>query len=135
MEIAISGLAFHDINYTASWRNREGAPDVCFGIQYAENNNPLPFRYLADDSVSEFKLVKIDNRYNVLEEFTLNTSLITSDGTYHTCTGIDAFSSYIFEGLYYFEVNGRYESDIFAMVELDNTGIGFDIIESTLIVY
>ena len=133
--IAISGLAFHDRNFSISWRDREGVPDICYGIQYAENDNPLPFRYLASDSISEFKLIKIDTRYNVLDELILNNSLIASDGTYHTCNGANAFSSYIFEGLYYFEVNGRYQSDIISIIELDNTGIGFDIIEHTLIVY
>jgi len=135
--IAISGLAFYNTDYTISWREKAGAPYICFGSQLAENSYPLPFRYKATDAVSTFKLIEINTYGVIINETSLSTSLITSDGAYHTCTGLVEFSTaYIETGLYYFEVNGQYESELFQMMELENVGgIGFDIIGDTLIVY
>jgi len=134
--IDVSGLNFHDTNYTISWRNKTGAPDILFGLPIFSNNYPPPFRYIATDIISSFKFVQIDVSVNIVEEISLSTSLILADGTYHTCTGLNAYtSSYMFPALGYFEVNSRYESDLIYMNETENSGIDYDIIGLDLIVY
>ena len=49
----------------------------------------------------------------------MSTSLIeVSD--HHICNGLTDFSQKLKPGTYYFIVNGRYESELFCTVELDN---------------
>jgi hypothetical protein len=114
--ITVSGLEFYDTQNDINWRDKIGSPVDSYGIQFGENSKPLPFRYFASDAVSTF--VAVNN--TTLEETSLTTSLITSDGTYHTCDGLNDYSSDLSAGTYYFLVNDRYRSDIFCVVELQN---------------
>jgi hypothetical protein len=114
--ITVSGLEFYDTQNDINWKDKEGAPVDTYGIQFGENSTPLPFRYFASDAVSTF--VAVNN--TTLEETNLTTSLIASDGTYHTCDGENDYSSDLSAGTYYFLVNDRYRSDIFCAVELQN---------------
>lgn len=120
MSISISGLEFIDSNYQVPRWQKFGAPDIAFGSQYMENTRPLPFIYLASDSVSSFKAVKVSTTYQVIAEYDKSTSLITSDGTYHVCDGLTDFVSSLECGFYYFIVNNRYVSDIVRTEQLDN---------------
>ncbi len=131
--ITISGLEFYDTQNEINWNKREGYPVDTFGIQGSENSIPLPFEYLATDSISTFSLVNNETG----ETTSLSTSLIISDGTSHKCTGLVNYASDLDCGIYYFLVNDRYRSDIFHTLILDESliGVGYDIIGSTLIVY
>lgn len=132
--ISVSGLGFVNINYETPYRKKAGAPDLNYARQYGENSTMLPFIYRATDSVTSIDLVEVDGLGVEVSTTSLSTALITSDGNYHTSTeGSFSFSC----GTYFFRVNNKYESDTFTIVELDNViqGIGYDIIESTLIVY
>jgi len=131
--ISLSGLGFTDNTIELSWNEKEGSPDVLFGLEYAENSTPLQFEYLSSEAISSFKAVN----YYTGEETTLTTSLVIGNGTIHSCSGETNYSSDLGEGVYYFVVNDRYESELFQTFEVDNVqqGIGHDIIGSTLIVY
>ena len=134
--IYVSGLNFHDANNNIPWINKLGAPYILFGLPAFNNVYPPSFKYLSSSAVSLFNFIKIDTLGNIIEEISLSTSLILSDGISHTCTGQEAYDiSYMFPSLGYFVVNGRYESDIIHIIETDNRGVGYDIIGTTLIVY
>jgi hypothetical protein len=134
--IDVSGLNFFDTNYTISWRKKIGSPDILFGLPIFDNDKPPAFRYLATDAISTFKFIKINTLGTIIEEVSLDSSLVASDGTYHTCNGLIGYTSnYMFPALGYFEVNSRYESALLKIAETSNSGIGYDIIGTTLIVY
>lgn len=134
--IDVSGLNFINTDYNISWRKKIGSPDILYGLPVFDNRMPPAFRYLASDDVSSFKFVTITPLGIIGEEINISTSLITSDGTYHTCNGSSLYpSSYMSPSIGYFEVNLKYESDIVQLAKVENRGIGYDIIGSTLIVY
>ena len=114
--ISVSGLGFYDNTIQIPWREKIGAPIDTYGIQYLEDSNPLPFRYFASDSVSSFKITNLTTGI----ETNLTSSLVSSDGTYHYCSGLVNFSSDLECGIYFFTVNDRYESELFATMELNN---------------
>lgn len=134
MSISISGLRFYDNTENIPYIERSGAADINFAQEYSGIDYPLPFQYLASDVISSFKAIKIDNNNNSLEEIDLDTSLITSDGTYHICSGVVEYSEFLNLGMYYFIVNDRYQSDNFKVIATKQ-GVGYDIIECNLIVY
>jgi hypothetical protein len=111
--ITVSGLEFYDTENDIDWGDKLGAPVDNFGIQFSGNVRPLPFIYLATDTVTSFKI--INNTTG--QEITLSTGLITSDSTYHICTGLIDYASAPTSGTYYFFVNDRYRSDIFCILE------------------
>ena len=134
--ISVSGLEFFNNNYTIPWRKRIGKPDIFYGIQYAENSTPLYFDYLSSETVTSFKAVRVNNLGNDIEETDLNTSLI-SVTDHHIC---DAQTNYLANldcGVYYYKINNKYESELFEVFDIDESmeGIGYDIIEDTLVVY
>jgi len=134
MPISVSGLDFFDNTEDIPYNDREGKPDILFGIEKAPHHLPLHFRYEATDAVSTFSLVKIDIDYNIISTTALTTSLIASDSTYHTCSGTVEYSVAIELGIYYFLVNDRYQSQIFQAIAIAQ-GVEYDIIEENLIVY
>jgi hypothetical protein len=132
--IAISGLEFFDTQENISFKKRDGSPDFLFGINIAGHHAPLPFNYISSDSVSSFKIIQVDNLNEYYQEFDLNPSLITSDGSNHICDGLTDYNIALNPGVYYFMVNDRYESARFKII-LEKQGVDYDIIECTLIVY
>jgi len=118
--IAASGLTFFDNTIDIPWSEKSGKPWPLFGIELAENSTPLQFSYLSSDAISSFKAIKVDNNLRVLSETILLTSLVSSDGSYHECTGLVDYGLTLECGVYYFKINGRYESELFGVVELDN---------------
>ena len=135
MGIGLKGLRFVDITKENPYWQKQGAPDLFFGIQLASRDYPLMFQYEATDSVSSFTLVKIDSQYNAVDETSLSTSLISSNGVYHLCSGTVEYGIILSKCVYYYKVNDKYFSDIFAAFDTYNRGIGYDIIERTLVVY
>jgi hypothetical protein len=135
MSIGLKGLRFVDITEENPYWQKQGVPDLNFGVQLASRDYPLAFQYKATDSVSSFTLMQIDGQYNTVNETSLSTSLITSNGVYHICTGTVEYGIILNKHVYYFKVNDRYFSDIFAAFDPYNRGIGYDIIEQTLVVY
>jgi hypothetical protein len=132
--IYVSGLHFFDNTIDIEFRNKPGKPYLYLGVEYSENSNILPFRYLSSESISTFQLIELNTLGQAINTTTLSTSLVNSDGTYH----YNNDSEYNFRcGTYYFLINGKYESEIFEVTELENVpdGIGYDIIEITLEVY
>ena len=115
-DINISGLGFTDNTIELSWQEKEGSPDYLYGLEYAEDSTPLPFNYLASSSITSFKAIN----YQTLEETTLSNSFITADGTSHLCDGLTNYTTDLDCGVYYFVVNGRYESELFGVLELEN---------------
>lgn len=130
--IAVSGLGFVNLEYENPFRLKDGAPDLGYAKEYSENSNILSFIYEATDSVAKIDLIELDAIGQEKEPVSLSTSLISSDGSYHTSTqGSHSFSG----GRFFFRVNDKYESDVFYISELENIGVGFDTIGTTLIVY
>lgn len=116
-KISISGLEFFDNTVEVPWRQRIGSPYLTFGIQYSENSMILPFIYKSSEAITSFELIGIDIFGNQISSENLNTSFISSDGTYHKSLESD----YPLDcGYYFFKVNDRYESEIFGVVELEN---------------
>lgn len=132
--IVVSGLEFFDRQQNIPYKNRNGAPYYLFGIEIAPHERPLPFNYRATDSVTSFKVIKVDSNNNDLEETSLSTSLITSDGSNHICDGATEYSTVLDLSVYYFLVNDRYESARFRTIA-EKQGVGYDIVSCTLIVY
>lgn len=131
-EISVSGLFFFDTNQDIDQLEKVGVPDLVFGMSYGQNSLPLPFRYKSPDAVSSFAAVKVDVFGNVIETISLSTSLVTSDTEYHACTGSVNYSSNLSCGIYYYLINNRYRSSYFTVFGGERTGIGWDIIGSTL---
>ena len=116
--ISVSGLEFYDSTYQVPYRDRKGHPDLTFGIQYSENSNLLPFKYVSSEAITSFDLIELDVLGNEVSTTSLSTSLISSDGSYHYSTG----NAYNFScGIYFLRVNDKYESEIFASIELENS--------------
>ena len=120
LEISVSGLGFQDSDFGIVDFEKIGTPFIKFGIQYAKNITPLDFSYLADEAISSFVAIRIDNNYNTIETITIETSLITYANGKHTCTGLVDFVTPLECGNYYFLINGHYQSDIFGIVNLEN---------------
>lgn len=118
-DISVNGLKFYDNNYTVPWRERIGSPDIFFGMEYAENSTPLYFDYISSDAVSSFKAIRVDNLGNDVYEYDLTTSLI-SVSDHHICNGLTDYSQALQCGVYYYSVNGQYESELFQVLELEN---------------
>ncbi len=117
-DIQVDGLTFYDTEKDIDYQQRQGAPDILFAKEHGTNTKPLKFRYKATDSVTSFIVYQIDLLENVLNEIILDTSLITSDSSYHDCSGLEKYSTYLNLGLFYFVVNDRYKSKKFEVAEL-----------------
>lgn len=109
-------LSFVNIQENTAFQNRSGIADIDFASEFATNNYPLPFQYESTEAVSSFTIIKIDSFGSDYEIISLSTSLIQSDGEYHICDGLIAYSSPLSCGTYYFLVNGKYKSDLFEVL-------------------
>lgn len=110
-------LSFVNIENEISFQDRLNAPEVDFGLQIALKNRPLDFQYLSSEAVSSFSAIKISNIGIIEETISLSTSLITSNGTYHICDGNTDYSTDLDCGVYYFLVNGKYQSESFQVFD------------------
>lgn len=120
LSISISGLEFIDTDYDIAEFEKIGIPVLPFGIQGAKTITPLDFSYLANEAVSSFYAIKIDNLYNILDTITIETSLISYADGKHTCSGLVDFVTALDCGTYYYLVNGHFKSDVFSVVNLEN---------------
>ncbi len=130
-------LQFVDIQTEKPYQDRSGISAIGFGLQYSRTNYPLDFQYSSDETaITTFVAIRVNNSGQDMDASTLSISLINADGSYHVCDGQTEFATRLSCGKYYFLVNGRYKSDLFQVVELENLrGVGYDIIGSTLVVY
>ena len=120
VNISISGLNFEDADFGIPDIEKNGTPFIDFGIQYQRNITPLDFSYSADESVSSFVAKRLDNNYNVVETVTIETGLISYASGKHTCTGLVDIVTELDCGHYYYLVNGHYQSDVFAVIDIDD---------------
>ena len=102
-------LSFVNIENELSYQDKEVRLGIDTGIQIANNVYPLDFQYESDESVSSFILIN----KRTLTETSLNTSLIVADGEYHKCNGLTQYTAPLLCGIYYFLVNGKYQSEDF----------------------
>ena len=123
-EISLSGLKFHNINNDIPDLDKAGTPMISFGEQYALNTTPLDFKYLANEAISTFEAIKVDNLGNIVETINLSTSLITYDSVngVHNCDGLTDYATNLDTCKYYFLINSKFRSDIFQVVDLTEVG-------------
>ena len=107
-------LRFVDITKETPIQEQDGY--VLFGRQIALSTTPLDFQYESDEPVSSFIVVRKDRLNKTLETIDLNTDLISYDGSYHICNGQTDYSEALECGLYYFLVNGKYQSEDFEVL-------------------
>lgn len=128
-------LGFVDTTIEETFQDRHGVPDLNYGWQVASDIKPLTFQYESSEAISSFVAKRVDNLGDVINTVTLNTNLIQLVDGNHYCDGNTSYDTFFDCGLYYFVVNDRYQSDYFLNIETINKGVGFDIVEDTLIVY
>lgn len=115
--ISVWGLAFYDSEVDADWLDKVGAPDIYYGVEFGTNTKALGFRYLAQEVVTSFKAVKIDQFRNIIETIDLDLSILY-DGYSHFFTGTVELSTFLNIGTYYLVVNDRYYSQTFCIATL-----------------
>jgi hypothetical protein len=118
--ISVSGLFFYNINYDIPDYQKKGAPNITFATEYGTNLSPLPFQYSASEVITSFNLVKINRSGTILSTTVLSTNLIKYDNIddIHICDGNTSYDDIVLCGLYYFEVNSKYRSKAFEILEL-----------------
>ena len=119
-------LNFVNIENELSYQDKEVRLAASFGIQIANNIYPIDFQYQSDESISSFTLID----KTTLEETSLSTALITADGEYHKCDGLTAYAESLACGIYYFLVNGKYQSEDFEVYVFTDVLPGLDSIIS-----
>lgn len=106
-------LRFVNIQKDLPYLELFGISDILFGVQYSPNDKPLDFQYQSSNDVTKFEAVKINPRKEIIDTISLSTSLVTLDAGRHICTGQVNFAENLPEGLYYFNVNDQYYSELF----------------------
>lgn len=112
-------INFINISNNIPYQDRPGDGFIKSGIQLATNNFPIDFQYESSESVTSFKAVKVNLNNEIIEEISLSTYLISSDGFYHVCDGNTAFDAELECGFYYFLVNDKYQSETFEVANFE----------------
>lgn len=108
-------LNFIDISKEPELIHKEGLPVPTFGLSLAFNSHPLDFQYTSNEAITSIVANKINNTYRIIETITLPTNLLiyNSGLNLHYCDGSVNYINDLECGLYYFLVNGHYQSEVF----------------------
>lgn len=115
-----------DTDKELSYINKVGIPDLLAGIQYSGAIKPLDFQYYSTEAITSFQAIKIDSRFKEIETLNLDTSLVTLSSNRHICTGQTELGVLLDECIYFFRINGHYDSEPF-LVTNDIVPNAFDL--------
>jgi len=117
-------LNFKNITGRVAYQDREGNPNILFGIQEARATTPLDFQFNSSPP-TEFLAIKIDSFRNIIDTINLDLSLLVFDVGQLRCSGLNNYLTDLECGLYYFTITAvdSYQSeDFYVVTSLEDSG-------------